>query len=45
MKLHTVVPIPSVAMFEKIPLIQVLVQTAMQPEAPHAAKQLQVFTF
>jgi hypothetical protein len=35
----------SVSLFEKIPLIQVLTQTALKPEAPDVAKQLQMFTF
>jgi hypothetical protein len=35
----------SVALFEKISLIQVLTQTAAQPEVPDVANQLQMFTF
>ena len=45
LELHAMLQILSLALFEKIPLIQVLTQTARKPEAPDAAKQLQMFTF
>ena len=45
LELHAMLQILSVSLFEKIPLIQVLTQTALKPEAPDAAKQLQMFTF
>jgi len=45
LELHNMLQILSVTLFEKTPLIQVLTQNASQPEAPHAAKQLQMFTF
>jgi IS4 transposase len=45
LELHAMLQILSVALFEKIPLIQVLTQTAAQPEVPDVAKQLQMFTF
>ena len=44
LELHTMLQILSLALFEIIPLIQVLAQTAPQFEAPDAAKQLQMFT-
>jgi hypothetical protein len=45
LELHAMLQILSVSLFEKIPLIQVLTQTALKPEAPDVAKQLQMFTF
>ena len=45
LELHNMLQILSVTLFEKTPLIQVLTQNASQPEAPHAAKQLQMFSF
>jgi Domain of unknown function (DUF4372)/Transposase DDE domain len=45
LELHAMLQILSVSLFEKIPLIQVLAQTAPQFEAPDVAKQLQMFTF
>jgi len=45
LELHVMLQILSLALFEKIPLIQVLTQTALKPEAPDVAKQLQMFTF
>ncbi|MHB8756132.1 MAG: DUF4372 domain-containing protein [Candidatus Acidiferrales bacterium] len=45
LELHAILQILSVSLFEKVPLRQVLTQTAPQSEAPHAAKQLQMFTF
>ena len=45
LELHAMLQILSLVLFEKIPLIQVLTQTARKPEAPDAAKQLQMFTF
>jgi hypothetical protein len=44
-ELHAMLQSLSVALFEKIPLIQVLTQTAAQPEVPDVAKQSQMFTF
>jgi hypothetical protein len=45
LELHTMLQILSVTLFEKTPLIQVLTQTAAQPEGPDVSKQLQMFTF
>lgn len=45
LELHAMLQILSVALLEKIPLIQALTQTASQCEVPHVAKQLQMFTF
>ena len=45
LELHAMLQILSVSLFEKTPLIQVLTQTALKPEAPDVAKQLQMFTF
>jgi len=45
LELHAMLQILSVSLFEKIPLIQVLTPTTPQPQDPHAAKQLQMFTF
>jgi len=45
LELHAMLQILSVSLFEKTPLIQVFTQTALKPEAPDGAKQLQMFTF
>ena len=45
LELHAMLQILSVSLFEKIPLIQVLTQTAPQFEVTDVAKQLQMFTF
>jgi hypothetical protein len=45
LELHAMLQILSVSLFEKIPLIQVLTQTAPQCEVPDVTKQLQMFTF
>ncbi len=45
LELHAMLQILSVSLFEKIPLIQVFTQTALKPEVPDVAKQLQMFTF
>ncbi len=45
LELHAMLQILSVALLEKIPLIQALTQTASQCELPQVAKQLQMFTF
>jgi hypothetical protein len=45
LELHAMLQILSVSLFEKVPLRQVLTQTAPQCEVPDAAKQLQMFTF
>jgi hypothetical protein len=45
LELHAMLQILSVSLFEKTPLIQVFTQTALKPEAPEVANQLQMFTF
>lgn len=45
LELHAMLQILSVSLFEKTPLIQVLTQTTLKPEALDVAKQLQMFTF
>jgi len=44
LELHAMLQILSVSLFEKTPLIQVFTQTALKPEAPEVANQLQMFT-
>jgi hypothetical protein len=44
LELHAMLQILSVSLFEKVPLIQVLTQTAPKSEVLHVANQLQMFT-